>query len=80
MSKPETVILRDVARLVLIRGLDGRTFPAAIDRTRDRYGQYAPDAVRRIAVLVRWRNPQATSAEIARLLTEEAEDLEAAVA
>ena len=34
MSKPEPAALRAVAALVIRRGLDGRTFPLAVERTQ----------------------------------------------
>ncbi len=78
MSKTDADILRDVARLVMTRGLDGRTFPAAVDATRDRHRRDAPEPVRRLAALIRWRRPEATPADVAAMLTAEAELAEAA--
>ena len=76
MSKSPAEALRAVAALVIRRGLDGRTFPLAVERTQARYGADAPDPVRKLAALVRFRHAEATPAEVAAPLTEEAEALE----
>ena len=80
MSKNSADALRAVAALVIRRGLDGRTFPLAVERTRRRYGADAPDPVRRLAAVVRFRHPEATPAEVAAMLTEEAELMDGAAA
>ena len=73
MSKTPSAILRAVAALVIRRGLDGRTFPLAVERTQRRYGADAPNPVRKLAALVRFRHADATPTEVAALLVEEAE-------
>ena len=80
MSKTPSAILRAVAALVIRRGLDERTFPLAVERTQRGYGADAPDPVRRLAALVRFRHAEATPAEVAAMLTEEAELLEGVAA
>ena len=68
MSKPDADVLRDVAALVIRRRLDGRTFPAAVDRTAGRHRRDAPEAVRRVAALVRWRGRNLSPEGVAAVL------------
>ena len=76
-SQSDFATLRYAARLVLCRGLDGRTFAAAVDAAPEAFGRNASEAVREAAVHVRWRMPEAPPAEVARFLVWRANRLEA---
>jgi hypothetical protein len=79
-SPTDFATLRYAARLVLCRGLDGRTFAAAVDATPAAFGRDGPgptDVVRETAVYIRWRMPEASPAEVARYLVRRANRLEA---
>ncbi len=68
MSKTDAEVLRDVAALVLRRRLDGRTFPAAVYGTADRHRRDAPEVVRQVAALVRWRGANLSPEGVAAVL------------
>lgn len=78
MSKTPADTLRSVAALVIRRGLDGRAFPEAVEGTAGRFHRDAPQAIRELAAVVRFRHPDATPGQVAALLAGEAERIEGA--
>lgn len=60
--------IAETVRLVIRHQWDGRTFAAAVRAWERLRGVEAPEAVRRAAIAIGWRRPEAAPAEVASIL------------